>query len=107
MLACFLIAISLGIAGCIHVHPAPMFNLGNNFPETVTVYFNGHNVGQIKSGETKITWPNEIAKAGDLLIEFKSKSGGILFSKTYTMDDIFKIVEEIHAGPFWIGPLIK
>lgn len=104
IITCFLTTMFFGASGC---HRSPMFVIGNEFPETVTVYFNGHNMGKLNSMKTKNFWPNDTAKEDDLLIEFKSKSGELLFSKTYTMDDIIKIVEDIHANPYWIGPETK
>ena len=49
-LACFFGGILWEAAGCIKLHPDPVFNIGNNFSETVTVNFNGQDVGKIKAG---------------------------------------------------------
>lgn len=99
---CFLAVILIGGFGCFH--PAPMLNIGNNFSQTVNVYFNGSKVGTIPPGGTKILWPAENIQNDHVLIELQSTSGEILYSKSYTWDDLFKISGTIHANPYWIGP---
>jgi len=107
VMACFLITMSLGAFSCLH--PDPVFNIGNNFSETVTVYFNGHNMGKIKAGSSKKFFPNDILTKTDqyLQVDFKGNSGATLFSKVYSWDELMKLLESIHGNPYWIGPETK
>jgi hypothetical protein len=105
MFACLLITTSFVFVGC--VHQGPLLNIGNNFPETVTVYFNGHDVAIIQPGKTKILYPSDIAGPFDLLIEIKGSKDKRLFSKTYTSKDIIEIANITLGDPYWIGPETK
>lgn len=100
-IASVLMLILVGGFGCFH--PGFILNIGNNFPQTVNVYFNGDKVGAIRSGGTKTFWPYEKIENDKVLIELKSTSGQLLYSKIYTWDDISKISQAIHADPYWIG----
>jgi hypothetical protein len=90
-------------------HPDPLFNIGNNFPQTVTVYLDGHNKGKIDSGKSEIFYPGEVIKPNELglLVEFKSNSGTVLFSKLYNWDEYRAIIERVHGLPYWIGPFTE
>ena len=72
----------------------------------MTVYLNGHNKGKIDPGKSKIFYPVEVHQANDqgLLVEFKSNSGTVLFSKLLSWDEFSAIIARIHALPYWIGP---
>ena len=90
-----------------NTHPDPLFNIGNDFPQTVTIYFNGYNMGKINSGESKLFYPNDgkiLSKDNtSLLVEFKSNSGAVLFSKLYTWDELRLVLESVKGLPYWIG----
>jgi hypothetical protein len=101
-----LFVFSVFSASCIH--PDPLFNIGNNFPQTVTVYFNRHNEGTIDPGKTRIFYPNDgkilSKEQTDLLVELKSSSGIVLFSKLYSHDELWEILASVKGQPYWIGP---
>jgi hypothetical protein len=105
----FLVIICLvmgyGLWGLFTHHPDPMFNIGNNFDEPVTVYFEGQKMGKINPGNSKVFYPNEVLSTtnSDLLVELKSKSGEVLFSKLYTWDELTAVLESVHGEPYWIG----
>lgn len=105
---CFLTGIIIAGFGC-YPHPDPVFNIGNNFSETVTVYFNGYDVGKIKAGASNKFYPNEVLTKTDqsLQLDIKTDSGTILFSKVYTWDELIKLLESVHGNPYWIGPETK
>lgn len=86
-------------------HPDPMFNIGNYFDEPVTVYFEGQEMGKINPGKSKIFYPNEVLSTtnSDLLVELKSNSGEVLFSRLYTWDELTAMLESVHGEPYWIG----
>jgi len=100
---------SLSVTSC---HPDPPFNIGNNFSQTVTVYFDGHKMGQIRSKMTKIFYPGDVStqngqlNPSGLLFELKTDSGEILFSRHYSRDELIKIIPA-HLEPYWIGPDTK
>jgi hypothetical protein len=89
-------------------HPDPMFNIGNGFDESVTVYFEGKKMGKIEPRESKIFYPGEILTTdnSDLLLELKSNSGVALFSKLYTSDALDVVLESVKGKPYWIGDTI-
>jgi len=104
--SCFLITM---LWGCIETHQDPVFNIGNNFSQTVRVYFNGHSVGEIKSGINKQFFPNDILSKTDTVLQFdlKTTSGALLFSKTYTWDELTNLLQNLRGTPYWIGPDTK
>jgi len=107
MLACFLITMSLGVTSC--QYPGSPFTIGNNFPETVRVYFNGHNMGIITKGFYRIFYPGQVLTKNDsqLILEFKSSSGVVLYSHSYTWDELQRIEKEFLFQTYWIGPDTK
>ena len=104
ILICLMI-ICLPTSGC-RVHTDPVFNIGNNFSETVNVFFNDQKVGNIPPGSNKKLYPNDVLSKTDqfLQVDLKTNSGTILFSKRYTWDELTKILENVHGNPYWIGP---
>ena len=107
-------------------HPDPIFNIGNNFDQPVIVYFEGQKMGKVDSGESKIFYPGEVVPApfthqllitsnsnasqtsneivtGDLLVELKSNSGMVLYSKLYTWDEFLAVLQSVVVSPYWIG----
>jgi hypothetical protein len=100
---CILTGIVFVGFGC---HPDPVFNIGNNFSQTVTVYFNGQKMGNINTERSKKFYPNEVLTESnsELLVEFKSASGTVLYSKLYTWDELTEVLESVHGNPYWIGP---
>jgi hypothetical protein len=91
--------------GITHLHPDPIFNIGNNFDKPVTVYFEGQKMGKINAGQSKIFYPNEVLNTtnSDLLVELKSNSGEILFTRLYTWDGLTAVLKSVHGTPYWIG----
>jgi hypothetical protein len=105
-----IIIICVGTVGFVawysfNTHPDPIFNIGNNFNQTVTVYFNGKQMGKINSGESKIFYPNEVLTTTDsnLSLELKSTSNLILFSRQFTWDELSTVLESVGGKPYWIG----
>jgi|LSQX01.2.fsa_nt_gb hypothetical protein len=100
---CLLVLMSFISISC--SHPDPIFNIGNGYDETVTVYFEGQKMGKINSADSKIFYPNEVLDTDntDLLVELKSDTGEILFSKLYTWDELTTVLESVKGEPYWIG----
>lgn len=71
----------------------------------MTVYFEGQKMGRINSGESKIFYPNEVLTTtnSDLLVELKSDSGIVLYSRLYTWDELRIVLESVTGKPYWIG----
>ena len=94
-----------GLLSCTCTNQDPMFNIGNNFDEPVTVYFEGQKMGRINSGESKIFYPNEVLSTTnmDLLVELKPNSGAVLYSRLFTWDELSIVLESVHGEPYWIG----
>ena len=86
-------------------HPDPRAIIGNNFDQPVTVYFEGHKMGKVNSGESKTFYPNEVLTpmCSDLLVELKSNSGTTLYSKQYTCDEFLAVFIRINGSSYWIG----
>lgn len=86
-------------------HPDPAFNIGNNLTQPVTVYFEGQKAGKVNPGESKIFYPNEFFTATntDLLVELKSDSGVVLYSRLFTWDELRIVLESVLGKPYWIG----
>jgi hypothetical protein len=95
--------VAYGIA--FRTHQDPIFNIGNDFGQPVTVYFEGQKVGRINSGESRIFYPNEaLTKTNrDLLVELKSNSGEMLYSRLYTWDELDAVLASVRGRPYWIG----
>ena len=109
----FTILISLcvivpGLFVCVifNQHPDPIFNIGNRFDQPVTVYFEGKKMGKIDPGKSKIFYPGEVLTSSntDLLLELKSKSGTVLYSRNLTYDELRTVLESVTGRPYWIGP---
>jgi flagellar basal body-associated protein FliL len=85
--------IAYGIA--FRTHPDPDFKIGNNFEQTVAVYFNGQKMGTINKYKYKTFYPNEILTTSNtnLLVELKSGSGEILYSRSFTWEELINIVQ--------------
>ena len=86
-------------------HPDPRAIIGNYFDQPVTVYFEGHKMGKVNSGESKTFYPNEVLTpmGSDLLVELKSNSGTTLYSKQYTYDEFLAVFVRINGSSYWIG----
>jgi hypothetical protein len=100
-----LLALELPVFVSCICHPDPAFNIGNNFVQPVTVYFEGQKVGKVNPGESKIFYPNEFFTATniDLLVELRSDSGVVLYSRLFTWDDLRIVLESVKGEPYWIG----
>jgi len=105
MVVCLLLI--AGLSACFFggVHPDPIFNIGNGFNQPVVVYFEGQNIGYIDPGESKIFYPNEVLTTTntDLLVELRSESGLILYSRSFSWDELTDVLESINGEPYWIG----
>jgi hypothetical protein len=98
-----LLAISLVAGGC--VHPGPYFPIENQFGQPVTIYFNGVKVGKIQPNATKTFYPNEhlTSTSSDLLLEAKSDSGMLLYSREFTWSQLTGVIESLHGRSYKIG----
>ena len=94
----------LALVSCIH--QGPIFNIGNNFDQPVTVYFEGEKMGKINPGQSKIFYPNEVLTKdnSDLLVELKSDLGAVLYSRHFTWDELEEVLRSVTGEPYWIGP---
>jgi hypothetical protein len=88
-------------------HPGPIFNIGNNFSETVTVYIDGINVGKVGARQTKIFYPGDVHNPEYLgpntLIELKSVAGTVLYSRLFSPEEFQAALESVKGQPYWIG----
>jgi hypothetical protein len=84
-------------AGC--SHPGPYFPIENQFDQPVTIYFNGVKVGTIKPGAARTFYPNEVLTKTDtnLLLEAKSNSGNLLYSRDFTWSQLSEVIEGLHG----------
>jgi hypothetical protein len=106
VVAVIIILISLFLTvGCLH--PGPNFPIENHFDQRVAIYFNGVDVGTIKHGATRTFYPNEVLTKTDtnLLLEVKTDSGNLLYSRDFTWDELSNIIEGLHGKESYkIGP---
>jgi hypothetical protein len=88
-----------------HQHPGPIFNIGNRFDQPVTVYFEGEKMSKIDPGKSKIFYVNEVFPKdnSDLLLELKSNSGVVLYSRNFTWDELSVVLQSVTGKPYWIG----
>jgi hypothetical protein len=100
---CLLVLGLFTLVSCIH--PGPIFNIGNNFDQPVTVYFEGQKMSKINPGKSRIFYPNEVLTKdnSDLLVELKSNSGVVLYSRNFTWDELSNVLESVTGKPYWIG----
>jgi hypothetical protein len=103
----FLLALGIILVaeGCIH--PGPNFPIQNQFDQPVTIYFDGVKVGKLEPNATKTFYPNEVLTTSntDLLLEAKSNSGFLLYSKYFTWAELTKVIESLHGTTSYkIGP---
>jgi hypothetical protein len=99
---CLLVLGLFALVSC--MHQGPIFNIGNNFDQPVTVYFEGQKMGKINPGKSKIFYPNEVTKDDPhLLVELKSNSGVVLYSRNFTWDELMKVLSSVTGKPYWIG----
>ena len=87
-------------------HASPVYYIGNNFDQRVEIYVQGKYLAKISSGDSKKVYPNDdvvliVNPDTDVLLEIKSKSGTILFSRTFTYDEARAAL--CNREPFWIG----
>jgi len=108
VLGCFLLVIFGYFIYSIEfrTHAAPEFYIGNNFDQTVEVYVQGKKLAKISPGDSKIIYPNDdvvliVNPDTDVLLEIKSKSGTILYSRTFTFDEAGDAL--CNREPFWVG----
>ena len=89
-----------------HQHPGPIFNIGNKFDQPVTVYFEGKKMSKIDPGKSKIFYVSEVFPKDnpDLLLELKSNSGAVLYSRNFTWDGLSVVLQSVTGKPYWIGP---
>ncbi len=95
----FLLALGIILiaAGC--VHHGPYFPIENQFDQPVTIYFNGVKVGKIQLNATRTFYPNEVLATtnSDLLLEAKSNSGVLLYSREFTWSQLIAVIESLHG----------
>jgi hypothetical protein len=96
--------IAYGIA--FRTHPDPGFKIGNNFEQPVAVYFNGQKMGTINKYKSKTFYPNEVLTTAstNLLVELKSGSGEILYSRSFTWEEL---IDTIRHDILWLPGLRK
>lgn len=87
-------------------HAAPEFYIGNNFDQPVEVYVQEKKFVKINPGDSKKVYPNDdvvliVNPDTDVLLEIRSKSGTILYSRTFTADEALATL--CNREPFWIG----
>jgi len=89
-----LFTISLLVLGVILIfgsclHPGPNFPIENGFDQPVIIYFNGIKVGKLRPETSKIFYPHEVFyDEANLLLEAKSYSGTLLYSREFTWDEL-------------------
>jgi hypothetical protein len=90
-----------------NVHPGPVFNIGNNFPQKVTVFIDALPQGTIGRGQTKIFYPQEINNpeypGPNILVELKSVAGTVLYSRLFSPEEYQAVLENVKGTPYWIG----
>lgn len=93
--------VAYGIA--FRTHPAPVYTIGNNFDQPVEVYIEGHKMGRVNPGDSKKFYPYEVISTdADVLLELKSNSGTVLYSRLFTTYD--EALENLAFGKtYWIG----
>jgi uncharacterized membrane protein len=100
------IAVIFGWAIANH-HDGPIFNIGNNFPQAVTVYIDGINVGKVGPGQTKIFYPGEISNpeyiGPNVQLELKSNIETVLYSRLFSPEEFQAVLESVKGQPYWIG----
>jgi len=106
ILICLFVLVAVGY--CTYrtlTHCDAPFNIGNNFDEPVTVYFEGKKMGKLVSGQSKVfCLQNILTKTNsDLLLELKSNSGETLFYRLYTWEELTDVLEGVKGQPYWIG----
>jgi hypothetical protein len=97
------VGIILVMGAC--VHPGPYFPIENQFDQPVTIYFDGVKVGKIPPNATRTFYPNKaltIANS-DLLLEAKSNSGVLLYSRQFTWSELTAVIESLHGRSYKIG----
>ena len=105
VIICLLVLV-VGYSACwIATHCDSIFNIGNNFDEPVTVYFEGQKMGEVNSGESKIFCLDDVLTTSntDLLLDLKSNSGETLFSRLYTWEELTDVLESVKGQPYWIS----
>jgi predicted nucleotide-binding protein (sugar kinase/HSP70/actin superfamily) len=62
-------------------------------------------MGKVEPGKSKIFYPAEVIKNNGpgVLVELKTNSGVVLFSKPYNWDEYRRILESVKGQPYWIG----
>jgi len=106
VLICLFVLVAVGY--CIYrniTHCDDIFNIGNNFDESATVYFEGKKMGKLDSGQSKTFCLEGILTKtnSDLLLELKSNSGDTLFYQLYTWEELTDVRERVKGQPYWIG----
>ena len=62
-------------------------------------------MGDIEPGKSKIFYPCEVTSPTDehLLVELKSVSGTILYSRLFTWSQLNDVLERVKGEPYWIS----
>jgi lipopolysaccharide/colanic/teichoic acid biosynthesis glycosyltransferase len=99
-----LIGISLAIIGVLVLVVVGYIAYGIAFrthPDPVAVYFNGQKMGTINKYKSKTFYRNEVLTTAstDLLVELKSGSGEILYSRSFTWEEL---IDTIRHGILWL-----
>jgi hypothetical protein len=73
--------------------------------QPVTIYFDGVKVGKIQPNATRTFYPNEVltTTSSDLLLEAKSDSGMLLYSREFTWSQLTEVIESLHGMSYKIG----
>lgn len=87
-------------------HASPVYYIGNNFDQRIEVYVQGKYQAKISPGDSKKVYPNDdvvliVNPDTDVVLEARSKSGTILYSRTFTHDEAWATLS--NREPFWIG----
>lgn len=104
ILVTFLLAAGLSCWIISHHNDYPL-NIGNNFDQPVTAYLQGRKMGNIEPGASRIFDLNKVLTINnsDLLIELKSNSNVVLYSRLFTGDELHAMLESVKGQPYWIG----
>jgi hypothetical protein len=94
IIALLTLLVILVLGGCLH--PGPNFPIENGFTQAVIIYFNGVKVGKLKPETSKIFYPHEVFyDEANLLLEAKSYSGTLLYSREFTWDELTTVISNL------------
>ncbi len=95
----------VGFSIAFRTHPAPTYDIGNNFDQRVTVYANGQKLVTLNPGEHKKCYPYGLIPGPSpdarFSVELKSNSGEVLYSGLFTYDQALSSFD--YGITHWIG----